>query len=548
MSVHADFTIQLHELKISVPAPQTLPVFQHITTNYDEILAIAYIPPANNTLAMATNAPEIRIVDATTFRDLHILRGHTDTVLSLSVDSSGRYLASAGKDNTARLWSLPATTSHPQLLHTLTGHTETIAALALAPSASPTSPPKFLLTGAADRTIKHWDLTRSPPKATYTRRAHEKDINALALSPDCTRFASASQDRTIKIWDTASGETIGVLRGHRRAVWDIAFSPATSTPGLKGSLKNTLLSASTDKTIKLWSLTDYTCIRTFEGHTNTIQRVLFLSPLQALSAGNDGLVKIWNLETAECDVTLDNHSHRIWALDRTPDSASIVSADAAGIVTVWDDTTEEVVRRREEAETKLVEQQQHLENFIALGDYRSAVVLALQLNHPGRLLSILTSSLLTPPAVLEGDEKAARAKEAVEEVIGSLEDGQLATLVLRIRDWNAVARTSSVAQKVLNVVLRSYNRERLAGLKGCQGVWDILEAYTGRHLRRVEEMEEEGWVSRWIMGEMEVVLGREEELEEPKMLKEKAEEEGMQWEAEKKRTEKVVRVPVVRAA
>lgn len=220
---------------------------------------------------------------------------------------------------------------------------------------------------------------------------------------------------------------------------------------------------------------------------------------------------------------------------------------------MWADTTAEVVRRREEAETKQVEQQQHLENFINLGDYRSAVVLALQLNHPGKLLHILQTSLLTSPVTLATDPAAARAAEAVEEVIASLDDGQLSTLVLRIRDWNAVARTSAVAQRVLRIVLRSYGRERLSGLRGCQGVWEVLEAYTGRHLRRVEEMEEEGWVTRWVEGEMEVLLGKGEDAEREKaektvkQLTEGAHDEGMEWESEKK-VQKEVRVPVVRAA
>ncbi|TGZ83249.1 WD40 repeat-like protein [Ascodesmis nigricans] len=499
MSVHNDYTLQVHPLKMPHPAPISLPVSQHLTANYDEIISLIHLPPTSSLLALATNAPEIRIVDANTFRDVHILRGHTDTVLTLSTDWSGRYLASAGKDNDARVWYIPPS-GVPTCISRLTGHTETIAAVALPPTTPPSDsaqylenlPPKFVLTGAADRTIKKWDLQKS--RAVYTRRAHDKDINALALSPDSRKFASASQDRTIKIWDTESGETIGVLRGHRRGVWDVSFSPVNGQQ---------LLSASTDKTVKLWSLSDYTCIRTFEGHTNTIQRVIHLSAHQLASAGNDGLVKVWNVQDGECVTTLDNHNQRIWALSSTPSADKILSADAAGIITIWRDTTQEVVEEEEKKQTLEIEQTQHLENFISLKDYRSAVTLALQLNHPGKLLHILQSSLLTPPSA----SPAAEADfQGVAEVLTSLSDSQLTTLLLRVRDWNTNAKTAIVAQKVLGIVVRGYRRERLVKLKGADSVWDGLKAYTERHYRRVEELKEESWVLEWVLENMDVLL------------------------------------------
>jgi U3 small nucleolar RNA-associated protein 13 len=282
-------------------------------------------------IAVATNSEDIRIVSSNTFHDIAILHGHTEAVLTLDSDWSGCWLASAGKDNSARLWRIDVQKNVFECAAVLTGHAESIAALSL-PRVTPQLdskaaieklPPKFIITGGADRTIKKWDVssavsgTNQKPRAIWTRRAHEKDINFIDVSPDDTLFASASQDRTVKIWSVEEGETLGVLRGHRRAVWSVKFAPSTITAAVAGGKAGTkggkmVVTGSTDKTVKLWSLSDYSCLKTFEGHSNSIQRALWISGgLQVVSAGNDGLVKVWNVKTGECSATLDNHEQRV---------------------------------------------------------------------------------------------------------------------------------------------------------------------------------------------------------------------------------------------
>ncbi|KAI5776888.1 WD40-repeat-containing domain protein [Geopyxis carbonaria] len=512
-SIHRDFTIHEHALRLPTPAPTTLPITARLTTNYDEIIDCCYLPPSQSQLAIATNSEDVRIVSTESFHDVALLQGHTDTVLTLAHDWSGRWLATAGKDNNARLWDLDTFTCAA----VFTGHAESIAALALPRSrpqdgshaAADRSPPAFLLTGGADRTIKKWDIAPGAPKqrALFTRRAHEKDINAIDVSPDDKLFASASQDRTIKIWDTAACETVGVLRGHRRAVWSVQFAPAGVTASVLGGADGTragtlLVSGSTDRTVKLWSLADFSCLRTLEGHTNSIQRVLFLNGgTQVASAGNDGLIKLWSVRTSECVATLDNHSTRIWALAATPSSGRLLSADAAGIITVWRDTTAAVAAAAAVTDAAAVEEAQALSNAVAARDWRRAITLALALNHPGQLLHLLTT-VTTSPAP---DAGSLTGSAGVDEVLASLADSQLATLLLRIRDWNTNARTAAVAQRVLHALLRSYPAERLGRLRGTAEVWAVLEAYTKRHVARVEEMEEGSWVVGYLLGGMEQV-------------------------------------------
>jgi U3 small nucleolar RNA-associated protein 13 len=81
----------------------------------------------------------------------------------------------------------------------------------------------FLVTGSADKTIKLWEVParraddgdgvprRCP--TTATQLAHEKDINAVAVAPNDRLFATASQDRTIKVWSTADCAVVGTCKG-----------------------------------------------------------------------------------------------------------------------------------------------------------------------------------------------------------------------------------------------------------------------------------------------------------------------------------------------
>ncbi|CCX31824.1 WD40-repeat-containing domain protein [Pyronema domesticum] len=535
LSVHHDYTIQIHALRLPSPAPISLPTTKHITTNYDQILDLQFLPPDSSLIAIATNSENVTLVSSKTFHDVAILRGHTETVLTLDSDWSGHWLATAGKDNDARLWKIDAENNSFTCAAVFTGHAESVAALSLprqrpqegSKAAEEKQPPKFMLTGGADRTIKKWDVSLVPgkkPRAVWTKRAHEKDINAIDVSPDDSLFASASQDRTVKIWSTEEGETIGVLRGHRRAVWSVKFAPSTITAsavggeaGMKGG--RMVVTGSTDKTVKLWSLVDYSCLKTFEGHTNSIQRALWISGgLQVVSGGNDGLVKVWDIKSGECSATLDNHEQRIWAISTRPDEedqgSTIASADAEGVITFWSDVTATTIAEKDAEEQALVEEQQKLANYIAINDYRSAISLALSLNHPGQLLKLLTSVTTATP-----EAGSLSGIVAVDEVLSTLSDSQLGVLLCRIRDWNTNARTAVTAQRVLFVLLRSYGAPRLVSLRGVgRDVWDALGSYTERHYKRIEELVEESFMVEYTLKQMEQVLGNSSDSMEIEVL------------------------------
>ncbi|KAL6250600.1 U3 small nucleolar RNA-associated protein 13 [Rhinocladiella similis] len=595
LSMHQDQTIrvrsirQLRDLNASQYL-EALPLLRTMAGNYDEVIDMACVGPDRSLLALATNTESLRLISiagdnskSSPFgADVTLLEGHEDIIICLDVDWSGHWLATGAKDNTAKLWRLDPASSSYRCFATFAGHAESLGAIAL-PRSPPQDtaaaknpcehPPVFLLTGSQDKTIKRWDTSRlkytpsmcephTGTKALFTRVAHEKDINAIDVSPVAPLFASASQDRTIKIWSLEDGSVTGILRGHKRGVWSVRFSPAGTPPlssdgGSSGS-RGLLVSGSGDRTVKVWSLSTYTCLQTFEGHSNSVLKVLWIpsttpstdtetdahqsqstnnQPLIA-SASADTLVKLWSpYSPSDSDhllTTLDNHTDRVWALTapnayytppsskRKPQPYPLVSGAADATLTFWRDTTVETATLASQRATQRIEQDQELQNHIHAKNYREAITLSLALNHPGRLLRVFEDVVTLPDAKKESD--SITGLRAVDEVLATLDQRQVYTLLERVRDWNTNARTATVAQIILNCLFRSYPASMFVDMakdrslssgsatkgKGGGGMKDLLralEVYTERHYKRMEELVDESYLIEYTLREMDEIAG-----------------------------------------
>ncbi|KAF4120464.1 U3 small nucleolar RNA-associated protein 13 [Geosmithia morbida] len=558
LCVQVDHTLALYQVPTKSDTSlhtQTEPL-RRISGTHDEIIDMCYLLPDRSLMALATNSEDVRIVSVAASQqpageahawepsttphfgqDMALLKGHGDIVISLDVDWSGHWVATGAKDNTAKVWRVDAENKSYTCWASFPGHAESIGAVGFpkgvpqessAARADPlNNPPAFLITGSQDQTIKKWEIPRQAQekgqkigtRAAYTRKAHDKDINAINVQSSGLLFASASQDKTVKVWSVKEGEVQGILRGHRRGVWTVQFSPP-GMPGVQGedgpaTSKGLILTGSGDKTAKLWSLSDYTCIRTFEGHSNSILKAAWLGmpsegknrKVQFATAGGDGLVKVWDANSGEAECTLDNHEDRVWALAVHPESNTVVSGSGDSTVTFWRDSSTETQAAASQAALELVEQEQELQNHIHAGSYREAITLALQLNHPGRLLGLFTSVTTKSPP----DEGSLCGLRAVDDVLASLSDDQLFLLLLRLRDWNTNARTAPVAQRILWTLVRSYPASRFSnlsarGVRGQKSVQDVLHAlraYTERHYKRLEELVDESYLVEYTLQEMD---------------------------------------------
>eukprot|EP00656_Telonema_subtile_P006540 TRINITY_DN13025_c0_g1_i3.p1 TRINITY_DN13025_c0_g1~~TRINITY_DN13025_c0_g1_i3.p1 ORF type:complete len:840 (-),score=297.96 TRINITY_DN13025_c0_g1_i3:186-2705(-) len=442
----------------------TVAVARQLLGFIDQVIDIKYCNEASSRVVVASNSEEVQLLQ---LEDLgcQVLAGHTGLVLSVDVSCDFKYVASSSKDNTVRVWDLDSGTC----VGVGTGHTEAVGVVAW-----PSRSSNFVVSGSKDRTLKLWNTKKMLPgtqaelKVSSNCVAHDKDINAIAVAPNDSLFATGSQDKTIKIWPLDSGlnSPSAILKGHKRGVWSLAFSPVDKC----------LASGSGDSKIKLWSMGDWSCIKTLEGHSASVLRVGFITAgMQLVSCGGDGLLKVWTIKTNECVSTFDEHSDKVWAMAVHPDQKTLVTGGSDSTINVWADVTSQVDEEAVAADEAKELQRQELSNAARSKDYKRAVQLALQLEHPHQMYKLL--------------EEMLGAGGAVQTVLLELPDEQLLQLLHYVRGWNAKAKQSEVAQAVLGAVLGAPGAtERLMGMEGLKPVLEGLIPYSDRHLQRVNKL------------------------------------------------------------
>lgn len=568
VSVHADQNILFHSLSTHSLARQLIGFNDEII---DATFLSPHLPPqagpsssklTDTHVAFATNSSLIRVYSASSL-DARLLSGHSEIVLCLDHGAGGRVLASGSKDRSARVWAprrqaAEQASAVPEYgcVAICEGHAESVGAIAMSRRASEGSTDtssRFMFTGSQDRTLKMWDLSSVPSiytgpsedesedgervlkcKSLTTHKAHDKDINSLDVAPNDRMLASGSQDRTAKVWAidytvTTSGvrgevRLLGTCKGHKRGVWCVRF----------GRAERVLATGSGDKTVKLWSLDDFACLKTFEGHTNSVLRVDFLNAgMQLVSAASDGLVKLWNVRDEECVATMDNHEDKVWALAISTDESTIVSGAADSVATFWEDCTEEQELEKESKRAELVEKEQDFMNYLSLHDYRNAITLALAMEQPGRLLSLYKS--IQSESLPSDTTPSISGHPSVDAVLRTLGSSDLARLLKYVRLWNATAKTSGVAQRILHAIVKLRPAEDVmhafggddvsTGLgvsenggalsvtvvgkgegRGATALKDWVETvipYTERHLARMERLLQDSYVVDYLLGEMD---------------------------------------------
>jgi sugar lactone lactonase YvrE len=156
---------------------------------------------------------------------------------------------------------------------------------------------------------------------------HGDTVLAVAFSPDGRTLASGASDRTVRIWDTATGRSISTSKEHRGKVLDLVFSPDG----------NLLASAADDASVLLWQAGTWKRVAKLNLEIESVQAVAFSPDGATIAAGGlDGPVVLWDARTLTERARLSGHRDDTYDLAFSPDGKTLVSGGSDGTVRVWD--------------------------------------------------------------------------------------------------------------------------------------------------------------------------------------------------------------------
>jgi eukaryotic-like serine/threonine-protein kinase len=357
LTASADSTVRLWEVGTGDPFGTPL--------RHEGILMAVAFSPDGKTVLTGSIDKTARLWDAATGRELRQFRGHQGGVWAVAYSPDGKTILTGSSDRTAQLWNVD--TGEP-IHHALKHNIDVIAAAFMtvafnpngktvatataeevrvwdAATGQPIGPPhregpssavafspdgSLLLTGS--QTGTPWLLDSATGKSLRTLTpAHQGPIDAVALSPDGRTCLTASYaDKTVKLWETASGKAIGQPLQHRvtaAAFFAAAFSPDSKTVATGGA----------DEIARLWNATTGVPIGQPMRHHGTVWTVAFSHDGKMLLTGSvDGTARLWDAATGKPIGTPLQHPGRVRAVVFSPDGKKIATACGDNTARLWE--------------------------------------------------------------------------------------------------------------------------------------------------------------------------------------------------------------------
>lgn len=206
-------------------------------------------------------------------------------------------------------------------IHMFEAHSDYIRSICV----HPTQP--YILTSSDDMFIKLWDWDKKWSCAQIFE-GHTHYVMQIVVNPkDNNQFASASLDRTIKVWSLGSTQPNFTLEGHEKGVNCLDY--------FTGGDKPYLISGADDRLVKIWDYQTKACVQTLEGHAQNVVAVCFHPELPiCLSGSEDGTVRVWHANTYRLETTLNYGLERCWCFQAMKGSNEVALGYDEGAVLI----------------------------------------------------------------------------------------------------------------------------------------------------------------------------------------------------------------------
>jgi WD40 repeat protein len=256
------------------------------------------------------------------------LEGHTAGISCLEFSPNGKFLASGGHDNTICVWDV----EKRKLLKTMRGHAGRVRSLAFAPQLPDVE--AQLLTGSHDQTAKIWNLKDYEEFRVFgapVYAGHQDAILGASFSPDNHSFVSASRDRTARLWSLASSASSSFQQGHEY----LATAAAFFRNGKK------FITAAADDTTRIWDVETGMNTLTIHETGSSGAAALADDETKILTggkslAGSDYAARLWDAGSGKLLRCYPMHQAEITAVAISRDGRFIFAGDALGCCTLWE--------------------------------------------------------------------------------------------------------------------------------------------------------------------------------------------------------------------
>lgn len=207
----------------------------------------------------------------------------------------------------------------------LTGHQKEVGCVAISSDGT------RIVSGSGDRTIRLWDAA-SGAEVPPTMEGHRRNVQAVSFSPDGTRIVSGSHDNTIRVWDVISGAlAFPALRGHVGKVTSVVFSPDGTR----------IISGSEDGTVRVWDAASGVQVFPELRHKRPVTCVVVTHDgTRIISGSQDQSIQIWDANSGiPCPSAIPRHDEWILSVAASPNGDRIASGSEDSTIRVWDVTT-----------------------------------------------------------------------------------------------------------------------------------------------------------------------------------------------------------------